>query len=221
MEVLRLEGVWKVYGDGVKTVALRDINLTIERGEYVSIMGPSGSGKSTLLHIMGLLDTPTRGRVLLEGKDVSRYSDDQRSLLRRRKLGFVFQAYNLIPSLTAVENAELPLLLDGVPKEKRRKLAVELLTKMGLGERLHHYPNQLSGGQKQRVAIARALINSPSIILADEPTGNLDSKAGEIILDLFDRIHQEGRTLVVVTHEEYVADRAERIIRIKDGRLIE
>ena len=221
MEVIRLENVWKVYREGVETVALRGVDLSIEEGEYVSIMGPSGSGKSTLMHIMGLLDTPTKGKVYIEGRDVSRMSEDERARIRRKKIGFVFQAYNLIPSLTAVENVELPLLLDGVPREERRKVAVSLLERMGLGNRLHYYPNQLSGGQQQRVAIARALANDPRIILADEPTGNLDTKTGRKILDLFKELHEEGRTLVVVTHDPEVAREAERIVKIRDGRLVE
>lgn len=221
MEVIRLENVWKVYKEGVETVALRGVDLSIEEGEYVSIMGPSGSGKSTLMHIMGLLDTPTRGKVYIEGRDVSRMNEDERARIRRKKIGFVFQAYNLIPSLTAVENVELPLLLDGVPREERRKVAVSLLERMGLGNRLHYYPNQLSGGQQQRVAIARALANDPRIILADEPTGNLDTKTGRKILDLFKELHEEGRTLVVVTHDPEVAREAERIVKIRDGRLVE
>ncbi len=219
MEVIRLENVWKVYKEGVETVALRGINLSVEEGEYVSIMGPSGSGKSTLMHIMGLLDTPTKGRVYIEGKDVSRMKEDERAKIRRRKIGFVFQAYNLIPSLTAMENVELPLLLDGVPKERRRRIAISLLERMGLGNRLEYYPNQLSGGQQQRVAIARALANDPKIILADEPTGNLDTKTGRKILDLFKELHEEGRTLVVVTHDPEVAKEAERIVKIRDGKV--
>ena len=198
-------------------MALRGVSLRIKDGEYVAIMGPSGSGKSTLLHIMGLLDTPTRGRVLLDGRDVSKLSEGERAVIRRRKIGFVFQAFNLIPHLTVLENVELPLMLDGVPRGERRKKAEEILKSVGLGDRLHHYPSQLSGGQKQRVAIARALINNPSIILADEPTGNLDSKTGEVILDLFDDLHGQGHTLVVVTHDEEVAERADRVIKIRDG----
>jgi len=198
-------------------VALRGVSLRIKDGEYVAIMGPSGSGKSTLLHIMGLLDTPTRGRVLLDGRDISKLSEGERAVIRRRKIGFVFQAFNLIPHLTVLENVELPLMLDGVPRGERRKKAEEILKSVGLGDRLHHYPSQLSGGQKQRVAIARALINNPSIILADEPTGNLDSKTGEVILDLFDDLHGQGHTLVVVTHDEEVAERADRVIKIRDG----
>ncbi len=221
-EVVRLEDVWKVYGKGEAAVAaLRGINLTIRRGEYVAIMGPSGSGKSTLMHIMGLLDTPTRGKVYVDGRDVSRLGEDERALLRRNYIGFVFQTYNLIPTLTAMENVELPMIFAGVPERERKRRARELLEKVGLGDRVNHLPSQLSGGQQQRVAIARALANDPDLILADEPTGNLDSKTGERILDMFDELHDEGRTLVIVTHDGEVAKRAERIVRIRDGKIEE
>ncbi len=221
-EVVRLEDVWKVYGKGEAAVtALKGIDLTIHRGEYVAIMGPSGSGKSTLMHIMGLLDTPTKGKVYVGGRDVSWLGEDERALLRRNYIGFVFQTYNLIPTLTAMENVELPMIFAGVPERERKRRARELLEKVGLGDRVNHLPSQLSGGQQQRVAIARALANDPDLILADEPTGNLDSKTGERILDMFDELHDEGRTLVIVTHDEEVAKRAERIVRIRDGKIEE
>lgn len=218
--MLELIDIWKIYRGGVETVALKGINIKIEDGEYVAIMGPSGSGKSTLLHIMGLLDTPTKGKVVLDRTDVSTLSENERAVIRRRKIGFVFQAFNLVPHLTVIENVELPLLLDGVPRAERRRRAAKMLEEVGLSHRLYHYPSQLSGGQKQRVAIARALINNPSIILADEPTGNLDSKTGEVILNMFDKLHEDGHTLVVVTHDPEVAKRAERVIKIKDGVVV-
>ncbi len=221
MGVIELENVWKVYINGVKTPVLKGITLNIEEGEYVSIMGPSGSGKSTLLNIMGLLDSPTEGRVILKGMDVSRLDENSKAEIRRKYIGFVFQSFNLIPSLTALENVELPLLFEGVPKKKRERIAIKLLNEVGLGNRMYYYPNQLSGGQQQRVAIARALANDPVVILADEPTGNLDSATGEKILNLFDSLHDRGKALVVVTHDIEVAERAERVVKIKDGRLIE
>ncbi len=220
MEVIRLEDVWKVYGTEVRVEALRGVDLSVEEGEFIAIMGPSGSGKSTLLHIMGLLDTPTRGRVFVLGREASRLSDDERALLRRESIGFVFQQYNLSPSLTALENVELPMLFAGVPPEKRRKRAVELLEAVGLGDRLHHYPNQLSGGQQQRVAIARALANNPHIILADEPTGNLDTKTGRRILEVFRELNERGKTVVIVTHDPEVAEAAEKIVKIRDGKIV-
>ncbi len=213
-----LEDVWKVYKSGVETVALRGVSLEIESGEYVAIVGPSGSGKSTLLHIMGLLDTPTRGRVLIEGRDVSRLGESERALIRRDFIGFVFQQFNLVPHLTALENVMLPLLLKGISRRERERRARELLERVGLSERYNHYPSQLSGGQQQRVAIARALANAPPLILADEPTGNLDSKTGKEIMELLEDVSE---TLVVVTHDPAIARRAERVIKIKDGKIVE
>ncbi len=218
MEALRLENVWKVYRMGsVEVEALRGVSLKIERGEFVAIMGPSGSGKSTLMNIMGLLDTPTRGRVYLMGRDVSRLGEDELAEIRGKTVGFVFQRFNLLPYLTALENVLLPTLFLG---EKREDRARELLEAVGLGHRMHHLPSQLSGGEQQRVAIARALINEPEIILADEPTGNLDSKTGKQIMEIFAELHKKSKTLILVTHDEEVAGYAERVVRIRDGRIL-
>ncbi len=221
MKVLELKNVWKIYrpSEAVEVQALRGVTLSIKKGEYVAITGPSGAGKSTLMHIMGCLDVPTKGKVLLTGKDITKMNEDDLARVRGRTIGFVFQRYNLISSLTALQNVELPLMFQGVDQEKRRTKAIELLKRLGLGNRLNHKPNQLSGGQQQRVAIARALITEPEIILADEPTGNLDSSSGEEVLNIFDELHQEGKTIIMVTHEDYVSKRAERIIRIRDGRI--
>ncbi|MBQ0123885.1 MAG: ABC transporter ATP-binding protein [Bacteroidales bacterium] len=220
MEVIRIEGVSKHYlvgGNQVK--ALDGVNLTISRGEFVAIMGPSGSGKSTMMNILGCLDTPTEGRYWLNGTDVSNMDDDALSDVRGREIGFVFQSFNLLPRYDALENVSLPLLYAGVPREERLRRAGEALIRVGLGERLHHKPNELSGGQRQRVAIARALINNPSIILADEPTGNLDTKTSDDIMSLFAQINSAGNTVVLVTHEEDVAECAGRIVRLRDGRI--
>jgi putative ABC transport system ATP-binding protein len=218
--LIRLLGVERVYRAGATEVrALQGVDLAIFPGEMVAIMGPSGSGKSTLLHIMGLLDRPTSGRYLLEGVEVSSLDDDARSRLRNRKIGFVFQAYNLLPRATAVENVELPLLYAGVVRGRRRR-AIEALERVGLGHRLHHRPTQLSGGEQQRVAIARAVVNNPSLILADEPTGNLDTKTGQEIMALFRHLQGQGITVVLVTHEEDVARWADRIVMIRDGRIV-
>ncbi len=219
--VVELREVWKIYHlDGVSVEALKGVNVQVAKGEFIAVLGPSGSGKSTLLHIMGLLDRPTKGEVLLEGKNVANMSDSALSSLRNSYIGFVFQTFNLLPHLTALENVALPLLIKGVPKEEREKRAQEMLEKVGLGERLLHKPSELSGGQRQRVAIARALINNPKLILADEPTGNLDSKTGAEILELFSSLHEEGATIVIITHDDYVANKSERIIRIKDGVIL-
>lgn len=199
--------------------ALDGVNLTINRGEFVAIMGPSGSGKSTMMNILGCLDTPTEGRYWLNGTDVSNMDDDALSDVRGREIGFVFQSFNLLPRYDALENVSLPLLYAGVPREERLRRAGEALIRVGLGERLHHKPNELSGGQRQRVAIARALINNPSIILADEPTGNLDTKTSDDIMSLFAQINSAGNTVVLVTHEEDVAECAGRIVRLRDGRI--
>ncbi len=220
--IIEVRDVWKIYGEGdAQVFALRGVTLSIEKGDFIAIMGPSGSGKSTLMHILGLLDTPTKGKVIIKGKDVSTLSEDERALIRRKTVGFVFQQYNLSPSLNALENVELPMLFAGVPKEQRRKRAKELLEMMGLGHRLYHYPNQLSGGQQQRVAIARALANDPEVILADEPTGNLDTKTGERIIELFKDLHRKGKTIVIVTHNPDVASAAEKIVHIRDGKILE
>jgi putative ABC transport system ATP-binding protein len=220
--MIELKNVHKVYPMGeVGVPALRGINLTIHPGEFVAIMGPSGSGKSTLMHLLGCLDLPSDGVVQLDGKDITTLDEDTLAQIRGKKVGFVFQTFNLIPTLTAQENVELPLFFQGVPREKRRARAAELLRKVGLDGRLHHKPAQLSGGERQRVAIARALANDPEIILADEPTGNLDSESGKAILELLAQLHREGKTIILVTHNPEAAAYAQRIVRIRDGRLVE
>lgn len=221
-ELLRLVDIRKVYhmGDNIIVEALKDIDMEIRQNEFVSVLGPSGSGKSTLLHIMGLLDTPTSGQRYVDGIETSTMDDEDQARIRGEKIGFVFQTFNLIPSLTALENVELPLLLCRKQCRDRLVRARTLLERVGLGDRLHHLPSQLSGGQRQRVAIARALVNDPEIVLADEPTGNLDSKTGHGVLELFKELHKEGRTIVIITHDEYVAKTTKRMIKIKDGRTV-
>lgn len=201
----------------VKVEALKGISFEILKGDYVIIMGPSGSGKSTLLHIMGCLDRPTSGKVLIDGEDTSKMNDSKLARLRNQKIGFVFQSFNLLSKLTALENVELPMIYAGIEKRKRKKRAIELLEMVGLGDRLNHRPNQLSGGQQQRVAIARALANDPPIILADEPTGNLDTKSGEEILKIFKMLHESGKTIIVVTHDPDMIHEGKTLIKIKDG----
>ena len=214
------EGLWKTYEMGdEKLHALRGIDLTIHRGEYVAIMGPSGSGKSTLMNLIGCLDTPTAGKYWLAGRLVSELDDDELAAIRNKEIGFVFQTFNLLPRATALHNVELPLIYNGTPAEERVARAKRALEALDLGARMSHKPNELSGGQRQRVAIARALINNPSIILADEPTGNLDSKTGDEIMALFARLHGDGNTIIVVTHENDIAHRANRIIHVRDGRV--
>ena len=203
---------------GTETVhALRDVSLVIERGEYVAIMGPSGSGKSTLMNLIGCLDTPTSGHYELNGINVSEMDDNQLAEIRNREIGFVFQTFNLLSRSNALHNVELPLIYAGVRSEGRRQIALDALTQVGLADRVHHKPNELSGGQRQRVAVARALVNKPSILLADEPTGNLDSKTGTEIMALFEELSRKGNTIILVTHEEDIAKQARRIIRIRDG----
>ncbi len=206
-------------GEGVRVHALRGVNFEIHKGDYISILGPSGSGKSTLLHILGLLDVPTKGRVIIDGIDTSSMNDDERAHVRGHKIGFVFQTFNLIPSLSAIENVALPMMIEGIPEDVRLERAEQVLKSLGMGNRLYHKPSELSGGQRQRVAIARALINDPPIILADEPTGNLDSKTGEDVVRIFDELNRRGKTLVVVTHDPDVARHAKSIMHIRDGRI--
>ncbi|ADQ41823.1 ABC transporter related protein [Caldicellulosiruptor kronotskyensis 2002] len=220
--MIELYNISKIYKMGDNEVyALNGVTLKIQKNEFVAILGPSGSGKSTLMNIIGCLDTPTSGSYILDGNEVSKLSDNQLAEIRNSKIGFVFQQFNLIPQLTALENVELPLIYQGVSASKRHKLAKEALEKVGLGDRLHHRPRQLSGGQQQRVAIARALVTSPSIILADEPTGNLDSKSGSEIMQIFKQLHSQGSTIVLITHDNNIASQAKRIVRIHDGQIVE
>jgi len=219
-KIIEIKGIVKNYQVGTVVVrALRSVSLDISRNEYVAIMGPSGSGKSTLMNILGCLDTPTKGEYILNGTDVSKMADDRLAEIRNKEIGFVFQTFNLLPRYTALENVTLPLIYAGVPRHEREDLAVKTLDLVGLGDRMTHKPNELSGGQRQRVAIARALINNPSIILADEPTGNLDSKTSRDIMALLDKIHEDGNTVIVVTHEEDIARHAHRIIKLMDGEV--
>lgn len=221
INLLRCEKISKVYQmDSLAVPVLSDINLTIKRNDFMAIVGPSGSGKSTLMHLIGLLDTPTTGQMFLEDKDVSKLSEEKLAQLRNQKIGFVFQTFNLIPRTSALANVELPLIYAGVPDEERKKRSEEILKKIGLEKRVHHFPNQLSGGEQQRVAIARALINHPSLILADEPTGNLDSKTGTQIMEIFKQLNKEGNTIVLVTHDLEVAKTAQRVVKIYDGKIV-
>jgi putative ABC transport system ATP-binding protein len=214
------EGLWKTYEmGGEKLHALRGVDLTIHRGEYVAIMGPSGSGKSTLMNLIGCLDTPTSGKYWLAGRLVSELGDDELAAIRNKEIGFIFQTFNLLPRATALHNVELPLIYNGTPAEERITRAKRALEAVDLGARMFHKPNELSGGQRQRVAVARALVNSPSIVLADEPTGNLDTKTGDEIMALFARLHGDGNTIILVTHENDVAQRANRIIHVRDGKV--
>ena len=216
--LFRIRGLSKIYHLGKMVVtALHDVSLKIEQGEYAVIMGPSGSGKSTLLNLLGCLDRITRGKYLLGGQDVSGLDDDELSAIRSLRLGFIFQSYNLIQQLTVIENIEVPLYYQDVPEHEARAQATAIATRLGLGERLYHRPTQLSGGQQQRVAIARSLVANPLVILADEPTGNLDSRTGEEILEILDDLNAEGRTIIMVTHDDEIAHRAHRIVTIRDG----
>lgn len=216
--ILHLEDVRKNYYLGKQVIeVLKGISLDVYKNEYVALMGPSGSGKSTLMNILGCLDTVTAGRYILNGKDVSQMEDNDLAEVRNKEIGFVFQQFNLLPRLTAAENVALPLVYAGVPKKQRMEKALEVLHKVALADRSHHKPNEMSGGQNQRVAIARALVNDPSIILADEPTGNLDSKTSYEIMDIFGKIHASGNTVILVTHEEDIANHAHRVIRLRDG----
>lgn len=219
--VVTVNDVKRVYHMGkVDVHALRGINLKVEKGEFLSIMGPSGCGKSTLMHIVGCLDRPSSGHVLLDDVDIDEQDDNSLAEIRNKKVGFVFQTFNLLPKLSAVENVELPLIYAGIGLDARRRKAAALLELVGLKERLHHKPSELSGGQSQRVAIARSLANDPSIILADEPTGNLDSKSGEEILHLFHDLNAKGITLIIVTHDQEIANESRRIVRLKDGLVV-
>jgi putative ABC transport system ATP-binding protein len=218
--VIKTEELAKVYEMGAEQVhALRGVNVQIRKGEYVAIMGPSGSGKSTLMNLIGCLDSPTSGRYWLAGRLVSDLDDDELAYIRNKEIGFVFQTFNLLPRATALHNVELPLIYNGTPAEERLERAKLALQKVDLQDRMNHKPNELSGGQRQRVAIARALVNSPSIVLADEPTGNLDSKTGDEIMGLFETLHSQGNTIILVTHEHDIAQHAHRIIHIRDGKV--
>jgi putative ABC transport system ATP-binding protein len=220
MALIETRDLWKTYVMGSEEIhALRGVSIEIERGEYVAIMGPSGSGKSTLMNLIGCLDTPSKGTYLLNGKEVSQMNDNELARIRNEEIGFVFQTFNLLPRATALHNVELPLVYAGVTSKERQERARSALHKVELGERMAHRPNELSGGQRQRVAIARALVNNPSILLADEPTGNLDSKTGAEIMALFARLHETGNTIVLVTHEADVAAFAHRTIHIRDGQV--
>lgn len=220
--LIEIQDVFKIYPSAEDEVkALRGINITVGKGEFVAVVGSSGSGKSTMMNILGCLDVPTSGSYLLDGQDVSHFTDDELSEIRNKKIGFIFQGFHLIPGLSALENVELPLLYRGVSRHERREAAVEALTRMGLETRLHHRPNQMSGGQQQRVAIARAIVGKPPIILADEPTGNLDQKTGAEVMSLLKELHQEGKTIVLITHDQKVAACAQRIIEISDGQAVQ
>ena len=216
--IIELQDVWKIYQMGEFDVpALQGIDLAIKKGESVAITGPSGCGKSTMLNMIGCLDMPTSGKILLESKDISKFSEEDLARIRGKKIGFVFQTFSLLPRLTALDNVALPLIYAGVKKRERTEKAKEILGKIGLADRIYHRPNEMSGGECQRVAIARALVNDPKVIFADEPTGNLDSKTGAEIMEIFDKLNDEGNTLVMVTHDPNVADHAKRTIKLKDG----
>jgi putative ABC transport system ATP-binding protein len=219
--VIKAENLWKTYdmGEAIQVHALSGVSFAIDRGEYVAIMGPSGSGKSTLMNLIGCLDTPTTGAYWLNNRLVSELSDDELAYIRNKEIGFVFQTFNLLSRASALHNVELPLIYSGMPAKERLEKASEALRRVDLADRMNHKPNELSGGQRQRVAVARALVNNPSIILADEPTGNLDTATGEEIMGLFERLHQGGNTLVLVTHEHDIAAHAHRIIHVRDGRI--
>jgi len=217
IDVQNLKKIYKL-GD-IEVPALRGVDLAVNKNEYLAIMGPSGSGKSTLMNIIGCLDVPTEGTYVLNGSDVSQLADDELAEIRNKQIGFVFQTFNLLPRANALHNVELPLIYSGISRTTRKNLAKTALEKVGLGDRMHHKPNELSGGQRQRVAIARALVNDPAIILADEPTGNLDSNTGEEIMEVFEQLYKSGNTIILITHEEYIANHSKRVIRLLDGMI--
>lgn len=220
--LLELKNIYKNYNQGnMEVPVLKDINLTVEEGEYIAIMGPSGSGKSTLMNIIGCIDTPTSGEYLLDGSVINNYKDKELSEIRNKKIGFVFQNFNLLPRLSAMDNVALPLQYAKVGKKQRKDMCKKVIAMVGLEDRMNFKPTQLSGGQKQRVAIARAMVNNPRILLADEPTGALDSKSGKQVMDLFDKLHEEGVTIIMITHADEIASRAKRVIKIIDGELLE
>ncbi|HNX99065.1 MAG TPA: ABC transporter ATP-binding protein [Candidatus Aminicenantes bacterium] len=219
--VIDIRHIWKVYQMGTEEVtALRDVSFTVEKGEYVAIMGQSGSGKSTLMNMLGCLDTPSRGEYFINGSEVSVMSEDELAAIRNREIGFIFQVFHLLPRAIALHNVELPLIYLGVKRQQRLEIARKALASVDLADRMNHRPSELSGGQRQRVAIARALVNNPAIILADEPTGNLDSKTGDEIVAIFDRLHREGNTIIMVTHNQDLADLTQRILYLKDGEIV-
>lgn len=218
--LILMNDITKVYKMGKQELKVLDnVSIEVEKGEFVAVLGPSGSGKSTLMNILGCIDIPTSGEYILDGKNIKARSEDELASIRNRKIGFIFQKFNLLAKYSAVHNTEIPLILRGVRRKEARSRAVELLNLVGLGERLHHKPNELSGGQQQRVAIARALVGDPELLLADEPTGNLDSRSGQEIMDLFIRLHKEGNTIILITHDLNVAQKAERIIHVRDGKV--
>ncbi len=217
MAIIEIKALEKTYRDEVETVALRGLDFSIEKGEFISIMGPSGSGKSTLLHILGFLDRPTGGKYFFGDKNMNDYSDEELAIIRNKKMGFVFQAFNLLPRTSVLENVKLPLLYSDTKESLWNNIALEAIESVGISHRVNHEPAQLSGGEKQRVAIARALVNNPSVVFADEPTGNLDSMSGGQVMEILEKLHEEGHTIILVTHETYTAEYAHRLIKIKDG----
>ncbi len=218
--IIRLDDVCKTYQMGEEEIkAMCDVDLNIKKGDFIAIIGPSGSGKSTLMNLVGALDVPTQGRIFLDDRDIAHMDESELANIRGRKIGFVFQTFNLIPTLNALENVMLPMMFVGIAKEDRKRRALELIEKVGLTDRMEHLPKELSGGQRQRVAIARALANDPEVILADEPTGNLDSKTGEEILNMFIKLNKEGKTIIIVTHDNDIAKHANHVIKLKDGRI--
>ena len=219
--IIKLENVWKIYEMGtVKVEALRGLDLEIRKGEFVAIMGPSGSGKSTAVNMVGCLDVPTKGKIFLEHKDISKLSESDLAQIRGKKIGFIFQQFNLIGTISALDNVALPMMFQGIDREERLQTAQKLLTMVDLGDRVHHKPTELSGGQQQRVAIARSLANDPEVVLADEPTGNLDSKTGEVVMRFLEKLNDEGKTIITVTHDQNVAKHADRIEYLKDGKIV-